>query len=46
MKTILNITESIRSLKTQISQADRYFEEWYMFDDEYKEPSWLIDEVQ
>lgn len=43
MKPVLDIKEAIRNLKVQIAQADRYFEEWYMIDDEYKEPSWLIE---
>lgn len=43
MKQVLDIKEAIRSLKSNISQAHNYFEEWVMTDDEYKEPSWLIE---
>lgn len=43
MKTILNVKEAIRIVKAQIAQADSYFEEWYTMDNEYKDPSWLIE---
>lgn len=43
MKQVLDIKEAVRNLKAQIAQADRYFDEWIMTDDDYKEPSWLIE---
>jgi hypothetical protein len=43
MKQILNIKEAIHNLRIKISEADRSFDDWIMTDDEYKNPSWLIE---
>jgi len=46
MKSIFSIgdiKESIHNLKSQIATADNYFFEWYMQENTYKEPSWLIE---
>jgi len=43
VKNLLNVKEAMRNLKTQLAEASRYFEEWYMLDDEWKEPTWLIE---
>jgi hypothetical protein len=43
MFSIDDIKESIHNLKSQIASADNYFFEWYMLENKYKEPSWLIE---
>jgi len=43
MKQIINIQEALQNLKDKITEADRYFDEWCMYGDEYREPSWLIE---
>lgn len=43
MKQIPHIKETIHDLKNEISRADQYFDEWVTTNDEYREPSWLID---
>ena len=43
MKQIPNIKEAIYNLKDKIKEADRYFDEWCMTDDDHREPAWLIE---
>lgn len=43
MKDIINIQKAIHNLKDEIKEADRYFYDWFMTGDEYREPSWLIE---
>jgi hypothetical protein len=43
MKQISNIKEAIHDLNNNILKADQNFDEWIRTDDEYKNPSWLIE---
>src|SRR4030042_3252991 len=43
MKQIINIQTAIQNLNDKIIEADRYFDEWCITGDEYREPSWLIE---
>lgn len=43
MKQIINIKKAMLNLKNEIKEADRNFYELLMTDNEYSEPSWLIE---
>jgi hypothetical protein len=43
MKDTPDIKEAVHRLKENIEEAYRYFQEWAMTGDDYREPSWLIE---
>jgi hypothetical protein len=43
MKQIPNIKEAIHDLKNKTSEADHKFDEWVMTEDDWRDPSWLIE---
>jgi hypothetical protein len=43
MMDLMSIQRALLSLKTRILQADKQFDDWAMTDNEYAEPSWIIE---